>query len=133
MRLIKYWPIPSKMPKSPTAVKSPDLRAFMAFLEDWFYRDLSAMSHLTLSGLIMQAGPLLKLPPYTDEYEQRIPLWKSQQLGMALVLTFAQISEVEAAFRFDLADRAKYIWGILNPYIPYVKELWDARYERLLG
>ena len=98
MRLIEYWPIPSRMPGSTTAVKSPDLRAFMAFLQDWFYRDPSAMFHLTLSGLIMQAGPLLKLPPYTDEYEQRIPLWKSQQLGMALVLTLAQISEVEAAF-----------------------------------
>ena len=52
----KYWPTPPQMKKQATF---PVTRDFLNYLEDWLYRELSSVSHLSLPGLISVARPLV--------------------------------------------------------------------------
>jgi hypothetical protein len=53
---IKYWPNPGKMARyriKPTSILPPS-RQFLEYMNDWFYRDLSAESHLSSRGVMVR-------------------------------------------------------------------------------
>lgn len=48
LRKTKWWPTPGQMKKQ---VKNADTAKVFEFLEEWFYRMFSSLSHLSLPGL----------------------------------------------------------------------------------
>jgi hypothetical protein len=139
-KLIKWWPTPGKMIMyglSRMASPLPPTRVFMEYLNDWFYRNLSAQAHQSLHGTLKTG--VFVLAERLDLEKQEIlenklmPIFRSQQLGIAVDLLLALLSEIEVFFRFGLAPRAQYLWVFLSEYMPESKELYDLRYAELLA
>lgn len=116
---------------NPSTAKPPG-RAFMEYLNDWFYKDLSQQAHLGGAGLMKRASVLLN--DRKDPERQRA-LTKSKYvwIGQTIALTLALASEIEGHFHFGQRERLNYVWGLAAPVIGVVKELYDKRYSRLLA
>jgi len=110
----------------------PSARQFLEYLNDWFYRDLSAESHLSGYGLMRRGGVLLA-PDKHENREEMLRKYKSDQVSITITLLLALASEIEAHFLFGLAERIKYVWCILNAYSIAARELYDRRYSALLS
>jgi hypothetical protein len=54
----EWWPTPQQMKRQ---TKNPATEAFFGYLDDWFYREFSQVSHGSLPGLIHTAGALRDL------------------------------------------------------------------------
>jgi hypothetical protein len=121
------WPTPGMMKQ--VSSFSEDRRDFIMFLDDWFYKELSQDSHLSLPGLIRRsvlAG---------DDSKPRIAMMekhRSDGVFTTVSIVLALISEIISEFRFELTDRALYLWHVLNPVCGDAKELYDRRYSALL-
>jgi hypothetical protein len=84
----------------------PPIRAFMRYLNDWFYADLSQQTHLGGAGLMKRSTPLLldKNDPQREHALKRNrKAWSCQTITLILALA----SELERYFRFGLVDRLK--------------------------
>lgn len=130
---IPPWPSPGKMVSytlSPTA-QLPPTRAFMKYLNDWFYADLSQQTHLGGAGLMKRASALT-LDRGDPERERALTKNKYSWLGQSLALMLALASEVEAYFHFGLQERISYVWHLTNSAIVVAKEMHDKRYAELL-
>ncbi len=111
----------------------PANREFLRYLNDWFYKDLSDQSHLGALGLMKRAGFLLhenQNNPMAQEFLQK---FRHIQASQTICLILALVSEIEAYFRFGLAERASYLWVLLRDYSPVSKELYEKRYSDLLS
>jgi hypothetical protein len=127
---IARWPIPTKM-RTHTELRE-HTRKYFQHLEDWFYREFSQEAHVTLPGLARRAGTFL-FPRQDEEAERQWDKKRSDWVGYAIVLLLALLSEVIAGFKFDLAPRCTYLWGVMSGYSPISRELREIRYDRLLG
>jgi hypothetical protein len=133
--IIPKWPNPGAMvnygvsPKSPT----PKNRAFLKYVNDWFYIDMSQQAHLGGGGLGKRAGHLLFDQGDGSEREKTLIKYKYAQVGQTVALILALASEIEMHFRFGLRERISYIWGLVTPVIVVAKELYDKRYAELLA
>jgi hypothetical protein len=110
---------------------SPPNRAFMQYLNDWFYADLSQQSHLGGQGMMKRSSPLL-YPRKNSKREATLNKNRYTWIGQTLALTLALASEVEAYFRFGLRVDLSYLWGLTVPVIVIAKEMYDKRYAVLL-
>jgi hypothetical protein len=137
--LIPRWPNPgamvnfeisSKLPLPPTL---PPTRAFLKYLNDWFYVDLSQQSHLGSGGWLKRAGALISDYRRNPDTEENLRISGRRQVAQAAVLVLALASELEVYLKFGLRERAQYVWGIMTPYVVIAKELYDKRYASLLG
>jgi hypothetical protein len=131
---IPSWPNPGKMPNYGLSPKSamPPNRAFMKYLNDWFYADMSQQAHLGGSGLAKRAGFLLYDPGDDTERGKKLKKYKYAQVGQTVAIILALASEIEAHFHFGLRERASYVWGLVAPVIVVARELYDKRYADLL-
>ncbi|HEV7920010.1 MAG TPA: hypothetical protein VGR02_04380 [Thermoanaerobaculia bacterium] len=125
LKRLKYWPTPGKMSE---ACASEERRKYLRYLNDWFYRELSQDSHLSWPGLWRRGGYFL-FPKPSNEERTILEKVRSDNLSIAVILLLALISEIELELRLGLADRAKYVWGILVPYAGEAKEIYDLRYN----
>jgi hypothetical protein len=134
-KLIHSWPNPGKMPKYglKKGEPVPPTRQFLEYLNDWFYRDLSQQSHLGGYGLVKRAGYLIGEFHKISGFEKTLIKFKTAQVSATIALVLALASEIEAYFHFGLAERAKYLWGILMEYSGVTKELYNRRYSSLLS
>ncbi len=132
---IPGWPNPGKMVNYKVSSKSPlpPTRAFLKYLNDWFYADLSQQSHLGGSGLIKRAGGLINDYRRNPESETELRRYKNSKVGETIALVLALASEIEAYLNFGLREKAQYVWGVVSPYIVVAKELHEKRYASLLG
>jgi hypothetical protein len=121
IKILKYWMIPSWMVKDKNT--SEERREFIRYMIDWFYRELSADSHLSLTGLMRRAAPLI------SKDENVLRKLKSDSVGTAIIILVAILSELQIELDWDLSPRLKYVWGILNPYMGIAQELYDFRYR----
>jgi hypothetical protein len=132
-KIILPWPNPGRMPnyglKKGVAV-SPS-RNFLAYLNDWFYRDLSGQSHLSQLGLVKRAGFLIDGFSLDDFKEESVTKFKQDQVATAITLVTCFASEIELFFHFGQATKIKYLWTILQEYFPIAKEICDKRYSNL--
>jgi len=128
-KTIKWWPTPPKMLKH--SYSNSETKQFLEFLNDWFYRELSAASHLTLPGLIKASDQLIK-DQSDDKQRESLLDFKSQCLTTTVTLLLALISEIEVIAKFGLQERISYIWGLLIQYWGDAKGLYDMRYAKLL-
>lgn len=126
---IKWWPTPPQMLKH--SYKNPETKQFLEFLNDWFYKELSSVSHLTLPGL-SKAGVQLVRNQYNKEEKEKLLTFKSNNVITTLVLFLALASEIEIIGKFDLRNRLSYLWGILVQYFSDARDLYDLRYAKLL-
>lgn len=132
---ITRWPNPGAMVTYGISSKAPlpPNRAFLKYLNDWFYADLSQQSHLGGSGLMKRAGALINDYRRNPRTEENLRRYKISQVGQTLSLILALGSELEAHFGFGLRERAQYVWVLMAPYIAVAKELFVKRYAGLLG
>ena len=112
-------------------VTTPPGRAFMKYLDDWFYKDLSQQAHLGGTGLMKRASVLI-LGRHDPERERALRVNKYSWCGQTIALMLALASELEAYFGFGLRERLSYIWGLTVPVIVVANELYDKRYAALL-
>jgi hypothetical protein len=132
LKILPYWPIPGAMLRSgkPTA----DDQKFLEHLNDWFYRNFSSHSHLSLPGLILRSAGLR---PAIDEEAERLKTWRlekqrSDTIAMEILMCLCVMSEIEIVGGFGLGTRPKYVWGIANGFFGFAKEIYQLRYEKSL-
>ncbi len=132
---IPKWPNPGGMVKhgASSRLPLPSTRAFLKYLNDWFYADLSQQSHLGGSGLMKRAGGLINDYRKNPDTEANLRRYKNSQVGQTVSLILVLASEMEAYFNFGLRERLQYVWGVLTPYVGVAKELYERRYASLLG
>jgi hypothetical protein len=87
---------------------------FFKYLEDWFYRELSQETHLTLPGLVKRGSLLDAAEKNTPNSDEHLEQYRAVQATMAFVLMLAICSELEHYFRFGLRDRLLVMWHMLE-------------------
>ena len=125
---IKWWPNPGKMKSDPQTSQAK--RDYLTYLSDWFYGRLSAASHLSWLGVAMHSANV-----FIEDREQRSRIlnkFRSDYVMMTITLVLALISEIQIEINYNLSERLRYVWGILNPFWEEAKELYDFRYASLL-
>lgn len=130
------WPNPGKMPNFgiDPSNRPPD-REFLAYLNDWFYREMSAQAHLSAFGLTKLGALLLRrdLPEeQSDQIENEFyPRHRSIQVSRTAILLLCLISEIDRHFGFGLSVRIVEIWDVLNESVPEAAEIFEKRYATL--
>jgi hypothetical protein len=120
-KAIQYWPIPSQMLRD--SGLDTDRRTFLEYLTDWFYRELSADSHLSMTGLARRSVALLE-----DKTECLIK-HRSDCVMVAAILLLALLSEIQLEAQWpDIKPRLEYVWTILGSLWDVGKEIYDMRY-----
>lgn len=133
-RSLRSWPNPGAMighglsPSNPT----PANRAFMKYLNDYFYIDLSQQAHLGAWGLAKRAPVFLDEVLNDPERPEKLKKNRYAQLGQSVALVLALASEIEAHFNFGLRQQARFVWGLAAPAIVIVEEIYNKRYSALL-
>jgi len=124
LRRIRYWPIPSKMKD-----QAKD-RAFLEYLDAWFYRTLSQDAHLSFPGLAHRGAALLLGPG--EERTAQLEKRKSNAVFTTITMVLALASEMEHLLQFGLGERLAYVWGVLIEYWEEAADLYRLRYATLL-
>ncbi len=129
LKKLPYWPIPSGILKDPSL--GTERRDLLQHLYDWYYKHLSAESHLSPSGLAMRVGALL---PAQDEElrDWRLGKQRSDQATAASLIALAFASEIDIAFVYGLRPRLAYVWTILAQHVAMARELHEPWYKSRL-
>jgi hypothetical protein len=110
----------------------PPARAFMKYLDDYFYIDLSQQSHLTPWGMIKRTGFLLDEIHALPATEFPMKKYRYFQVAQTVLFALAIVSEVEAHFSFGLRQQCLFVWGVAAPVIVIAEEMYRKRYRELL-
>ncbi len=122
-----WWPNPGAM-----AAQTQDAprKARLVHLKETYYGDLSGASHLSGTGMIMQAAQMLGVEdePIKERYF-------SMQALAALTLLLALLSEVivEGTRHADLRKKVLGLWDLLRPVEDEASRLFDAHYKERLA
>jgi hypothetical protein len=133
-KALRSWPNPGAMVSygvSPNA-PLPPVQAFMKYLNDFFYADLSQQAKLGGTGLSKRGAFLLDEIRSLPGTDRQIKKYKYSQIGQAVALVLALASEIEAHFNFGLRQETLYVWNVAAPVIVLVKEMSEKRYRTLL-
>ncbi len=124
---IAMWPTMGKMIKGNRL--PGDLRDYIAYLIDWFYKEYSQSAHLTEPGIIHMGAMFL----HDEEEDRREMAKKFRSDGMmdCILLCLAILSEFEIIFDYSQKNRLNYLWEILIEYYPKATELYKFRYKGL--
>lgn len=104
--------------------KNPATAAFFGYLNDWFYREFSQVSHGSLPGLIHTVGALRDLAKGHTEKLEQLRGYHAMQVLMLLTTFY---SEVEGELTIGVASDLKYVWEMLIQHNPFAKEIYDRR------
>jgi hypothetical protein len=132
---LRSWPNPGAMvnhgisPNSPL----PSARAFMKYLNDFFYIELSQQAHLGGWGMAKRGGMLIDEIHDLPETEAQMKKYRYYQIGQAVALTLALASEINLHFNFGLRQQVVFAWNVASPGIVVVNEMYEKRYKALLG
>jgi hypothetical protein len=113
-----WWPTPPQMKNfaRPANVK------FFEYLRDWYYKEFSAVSHLSLPGLIQSVAPIMR----------GVDVAKVEQLRgyyfmQVTILLMAIYCEIEAELTLGVSADLKYVWQMLHQHYPFAKEIYQHR------
>jgi hypothetical protein len=121
---IPWWPNPGKMPQHPRV--SSATRDYLTYLNDWFYRELSAASHLSLLGLLDRGGHLVN---EGDPNQYRfLDKYRSDCVFTTITILLALLSEIEIGLGLGVATRLKYVWSVVASYCGATKNVYERRY-----
>ena len=107
-------------------------QAFLEYLRDWLYRELSQDDHLSLPGLIRR-GVVYLMPKDETRTDNTWKKMRSDWVTYAVVLFLVFLTEIVLLCGFELRHRCAYIWGILKEYSPMAAEVYDERYTGKLA
>jgi hypothetical protein len=103
LRSTEWWPTPPQMKKR---VNDSATAAFFAYLDDWYYREFSQISHGTLPGLIHTAGALRDLAKgKTSKVEEA----RGYHMMQVVILLITLYSEVEAELKIGVSSDLRYV------------------------
>jgi hypothetical protein len=126
LRKTVWWPTPPQMKKLSSR---PDNAKFFEYLHDWFYKEFSAVSHLSLPGLIQSVAPLMK--GVDDAEVERLRGYYFMQVTILLMAIY---SEIEAELTLGVSADLKYVWQMLHQHYPFAKEIYQLRnYDSQIG
>lgn len=129
---LKWWPNPGGMVTKATFSDSKR-KEFLAFLNDWFYKNLSGDSHLSLLGLARRAGHLFDYGGSADEPPDVLFKYRGQVTLDALSLYIAFLSEIAGQLEFSLeCKRLHECWAYLHAW-DEARELYEIRYRSWLS
>ena len=126
--IIPWWPTPGQMKAH--KVTSQTRTDYLSYLNDWYYRELSADSHLSWPGLARRSMHFLD--KNREQRNRDLNKFRSDCFTVTIALVLAVLSEIQIELGYDLKERLKYVWGVLNPGFLMVRELYKYRYEKLL-
>jgi hypothetical protein len=127
-----FWPNPGQMGGKQHPIRDQSRARFLKYTNDWFYKELSGDSHLSLTGLLNRGGHHLPLAAGVDP-DDLYKLTRSKFAGTALTIYVALLSEisVELSLAQEKATLST-IWKNLELW-PDAADLHKERYERLLA
>ncbi len=125
----KPWPRPAQMRK---AIKCSQKREALQYVDDWLYGPLSCSTHLRAPGLETSAA-LLLARDHLEDFEKRLARFSSDHSVAALTLLLSIESELEHELNLGLANNLAYVWVIIGKYAWGADDLYQMRYQRLLG
>jgi hypothetical protein len=121
LRSTRWWPTPQQMN---SFTKNPATAAFFDYLNDWFYREFSQVSHGSLPGLIHTVGALRDLAKGDIAKLEQLRGYHFMQVVMLLITFY---SEVEGELTIGVTSDLKYVWEMLIQHNPFAKEIYDRR------
>jgi len=125
---IPWWPNPGQMVRDTRT--SQTRTDYLRYLNDWFYRELSSDSHLSWPGLARRSMHFLNKDQ--EQRDRDLDKFRSDCLAVTITLVLAILSEIQVELGYDLAQRLKYLWGVLRPGFLMTRELYEFRYENSL-
>ena len=134
-RALRTWPNAGAMVNhgvSPNA-PLPPVHAFMKYLNDYFYIDLSQQAHLGGWGMTKRGGFLIDEIRNLPGTEAQIKKYRYGQIAQSVALVLALASEIEMHFNFGLRQETLFVWNVAAPVIVVVNEVYQKRYRILLG
>jgi len=129
---IPYWLAPFKLAQKPTKSQS-----FLQFLEQLVYQDTSAEAHLKPGGLFMGGSILLAdiAPEHIRKQieDRNIHQYKFRQFCRTVVSLLGIISEIETYCSLNNREQLSKVWATLAGYNADAKDVYEMRYQALLG
>jgi hypothetical protein len=127
-RRIQPWPLIGRISEDLGGAR----KSYVTYLNDWFYRTLSAESHPTWYGV---GHAIQLLDKRLDEGEQlhELKLYRTKQIAASLALMLALATEIDRELAFGDQEKAKYVWSILNGWDADIRDLYDHLYAPTLG
>src|SRR5262249_24981761 len=98
---LRWWPLPGRM--ASLSGVSAATSAYLEYLNDWFYRELSSHSHGSLPGLAERSRLLMDKD--SDRRLDGLDRFRGMWAARASTVFVALLSEVQAALEYGL--RAK--------------------------
>jgi hypothetical protein len=126
---IPYWPYPGQMLKNKHFRIRP--RRFLAYLNTWFYSELSQDSHMSSAGLARMYSKLVIEPNDVDR-EKILKRIKSNNFMLTLTLCVAIATELNDIGLFDRGQKLSYIWKVLSHESFDAKRLFNRRYKAMV-
>ena len=133
-KALRSWLNPGAMvsygvsPKAPL----PPVQAFMKYLNDYFYIDLSQQAHLGGWGLVKRGGFLIDQIRNLPGTNPQIKKYRYYQIGQTVTLVLAMATEIEMHFNFGLRQDALFVWNVAAPVMAVTNEVYQKRYKTLL-
>lgn len=134
MKKIGRWPTPGQMliklrnehPSSPAI-------DYIEYINSWLYRELSGQTHLNVSGLTKRGihfsisdAKMIFGNDWEEKRKEQLEIYRQRQVWIAITIMLAIVSEIEAHFKYELNQRARYLWGILISYSDITKDFWET-------
>lgn len=135
---LRRWPtlgaMISKNVKEKDRLRDDARRAYLVFLNDWFYKDFSSDTHLSPPGFYRRAELVLRESRLWNEQERLAQgILRTKALVAAIGLLLAMSAELEHELGFGMGERIVRIWSRLNYYSPDLRELYEERARDLLA
>ena len=131
---ITPFPHPGGMLRKDSPI-GDDLRTFLGYVRDWFYRSMSQYAHLSLPGLFQRVIPLLEAKgDFSEQQDEILHKSRSNCVLTSSTIALAIVSELEGQFQFGLKQRIREVWGILaaDGFWGEATDLFEMRYDDLL-
>jgi hypothetical protein len=134
-KALRSWPNPGAMSSHGVSPNTPvtPAQAFLKYLNDFFYIDLSQQAHLAAWGMVKRTSFLLDEIRNIPSTEAEVRKYRYFQLGQIVALSLAVASEIEAHFNFELRQESLFVWGVASHAFVVVKEVYVKRYRDLLS
>lgn len=129
--LIPWWGTPTQLMR-----KKTQSQAFLKWLYEWFYQDLSREAHLSSSGVYRIAPFVLAEIVGGREKEivdsHVIQIFRFTQISRLALIVLAIMTELSTHFSLGNFDSVSYLWQILSDQVPEGKDMFDQRYKSLI-
>lgn len=134
---LRRWPtlgvMISSNPKERDRILQDARREYLTFLNDWFYKDFSAETHLSPPGFARRAELVFREARFWDDATRTAQaILRSKAVTAAIGFLLAMSAEFEHELRFGMAARIIQIWTRLNEISPDLRDLYEHRAMTIL-